>query len=96
MAHSIWVCTEWRGTLCCRQHPRPASYTGSFFESLVLDTAELPVYQNKGKNWQDAGKGMEDYSSWEGQEAQTHSKHKLLVNVLLGYIWLEIWRLQEA
>ena len=39
---------------------------------------------------------MGDDSSWEGQKAQTHSKHKLLVNVLLGYIWLEIWRLQEA
>lgn len=42
--------TEWRGTLCRRhRHPCPASYTGSL---VVLDTAELPVYQNKGKNRQ--------------------------------------------
>lgn len=39
---------------------------------------------------------MWDNSSWEEQGPQTHSKYKLLVNVLLGYIWLEIWRLQET
>ena len=34
-----------------------------------------------------------EFTDWkEG----THSKDKLLVNVLLGYVWLEIGRLKET
>lgn len=39
-----------------------------------------------------------EFMDWEGKAGTsgTHSKDKLLVNVLLGYVWLEIGRLKET
>lgn len=42
--------------------------------------------------------GLEFTDRKEGKAgaAETYSKDKLLVNVLLGYVWLEIRRLKET
>lgn len=42
--------------------------------------------------------GLEFMDRREGKAgtSRTHSKDKLLVNVLLGYVWLEIRRLEKT
>lgn len=42
--------------------------------------------------------GPESIHWKEGKDRNsgTHSKDKLLVNVLLGYVWLEVRRLKET
>lgn len=43
-------------------------------------------------------KGLEFMAWREGKAgtSRTHSKDKLLVNVFLGYVWLEVRRLEET
>lgn len=44
----------------------------------------------------DEGLEFMDWREGKAGTSRTHSKDKLLVNVFLGYVWLEVRRLEET